>query len=736
MKHISIVIPTRNEEGNIIYLVRRIDEVMQKNNIFYEIIFVDDNSTDLTQATIQKINKVFPVQLYIKKGRMGKAQSLLEGFSYAHYDLLVMIDADLQYPPEVIPEMLTKIDEGYDIVVADRKEKHTSPIRTIGSKTCLYVFGNLLHKLDVDVQSGLKVLKKEIVERISLTPSSWTFDLEFLVKAKNAGYTISSIPMVFEKRFAGKSKVNIVQTAWQIATCAVKLKFAHNDIVPFHKTVQDRRGVGFHYKGREYVHYTNLNFSDSAFFRMTATQARVLVAILVSILLGLFIDWHITITALVATLTILYFTDLLFNLYLIIQSFLRPSEIYIKDIDITKQTAWPTYTIFCPLYKEGEVIPQFIQAIEKIDYPKEKLQVLLLLEEDDRTTIEKAKASNLPSYFDIRIIPHSYPKTKPKALNFGLQYATGDYCVVYDAEDIPDPLQLKKVVLAFQQSNNTIKCIQAKLNFYNPFQNILTRVFTAEYSLWFDLVLTGLQSTHSVIPLGGTSNHFHTKELKEMQGWDSFNVTEDCDLGLRLVKQGYQTAIVNSTTLEEANSNIFNWFHQRGRWIKGYMQTYLVHVRSPRSFIQKAHMRQFITFQLVVGGKIMSLFINPFMWGITITYFVLRPFVGHFIESFFPAPILYMGVMCLIAGNFLYLYYYMIGCAKREHYGLIKFAFLVPFYWLGMSISGWHALYKMLTQPHYWAKTHHGLHLQEKPSQVKAQPTDIQLPIYAPKVSL
>lgn len=732
MKSLSLIIPTKNEEGNIIYLVKRIDDAMKKNNISYEIIFIDDHSTDLTQEIIKKISQIFPLRLYIKKGRPGKAQSLIEGFIYARYDLIAMIDADLQYPPEVLPEMCKKIDEGFDIVVADRKEKRTDVLRKIISKTCLYLLGNILHKLHVDVQSGLKVFKKEITERLTLQPSSWTFDLEFLVKARNAGYSITSVPMIFEERYTGKSKVNLIETTLQIATQAIALKFNDGDVVPFNDTDIQKNGRGFHYKGKAYTHYSDLTFSESAFFRLTSTQKKVIFITLTTLALGLFIDWHLTIVAFIATLTILYFSDLLFNLFLIIQSFINPAEIYVKNEDIIGRVGWPSYTIFCPLYKEGNVIPQFIEAIEKIDYPKDKLQVILLLEEDDNKTIDKAKSINLPSYFNIKIIPNSHPKTKPKALNYGLQYAKGEYCVVYDAEDIPDPLQLKKVVIAFEKSDASIKCVQAKLNFYNPFQNILTRVFTAEYSLWFDLVLTGLQSSHAVIPLGGTSNHFHTQELKDMHGWDSFNVTEDCDLGLRLVKHGYQTALINSTTLEEANSNIFNWFNQRGRWIKGYMQTYLVHVRNPKSFIKRAKLRQFIIFQLVIGGKVMSLFINPLMWAITIAYFAFRPFLGHFIESFFPPPILYMGVICLVFGNFLYLYYYMIGCAKREHYSLIKYAFLVPIYWLGMSLSGWNALYKIMTQPHYWAKTKHGLHLN-KENPVKEEKNALP---YTPSISL
>ncbi|HVY12647.1 MAG TPA: glycosyltransferase family 2 protein, partial [Alphaproteobacteria bacterium] len=315
---------------------------------------------------------------------------------------------------------------------------------------------------------------------------------------------------------------------------------------------------------------------------------------------------------------------------------------------------------------------------------------------------------------EVVVVPHSMPKTKPKAMNYGLKFTTGEYVTIYDAEDMPDPLQLKKAVLAFGKCGPEFICIQSKLNFYNPEQNFVTRLFTAEYSLWFDLVLPGLQTLGAPIPLGGTSNHFRTADLRRLQGWDAFNVTEDCDLGMRLAKDGFRTAIMESTTYEEANSDMKNWYRQRSRWIKGYMQTYLVHMRQPRAFWKSWREPHLLTFQLVVGGKILSMFVNPLLWLVTITYFVFRAHVARYIEPFFPDWILYLGVFCLVFGNFLYLYYYMIGMARRQYYGLMRIGFLVPLYWLGMSAAAWKALYEIVRKPHYWAKTVHGLHINKE----------------------
>lgn len=481
-------------------------------------------------------------------------------------------------------------------------------------------------------------------------------------------------------------------------------------------------GYGFTHKGVEYIHHSQLNHNESAFQRLSSNQTLFFLCLILLVSIAFILNWHLTLVIIISALTTLYFCDLLFNLYLIYRSFSKPAEIVISQKEIDSVKDWPSYTILCPLYKEWQVLPQFVSAMSRLDYPKEKLQVILLLEEDDHETIEKVEGMKLPSYFDIIIVPHSKPKTKPKACNYGLKFATGEYTVIYDAEDIPDVLQPKKAVLAFKKADNRVICIQAKLNFYNPHQNIISRVFTAEYSLWFELVLTGIQSIHAPIPLGGTSNHFKTDDLiNKLKGWDSFNVTEDADLGMRLVKMGYRTAIVDSLTLEEANSGVKNWFAQRTRWIKGYMQTYLLHMRRPQDFIRDWKEPHVLTFQLIIGGKVLSMLINPLMWGMTISYFLFRAHIGTFIESLFPMPILYMGIFSLFLGNFLYLYYYMVGCAKHGHHELVKYAIFVPFYWLAMSVAAWAALYKFAVAPHYWSKTKHGLHLENEKAVIHAQ---------------
>lgn len=480
-------------------------------------------------------------------------------------------------------------------------------------------------------------------------------------------------------------------------------------------------GAGIHYRAKKYITHTTLPFQLSALRTFSWSQRFFIMVLFLVIIGGFIFNPLFTAQLLVGIISIFYFVDAVFNLILTLRSLNKPNEIVVSSAQLQEldDAGLPVYTILCPLYKETHVIPQFIEAIAALSYPKDKLDVILLLEEDDIESIATVEQMHLPYYFRTIVVPDSLPKTKPKACNYGLAFAKGEYLVIYDAEDIPDPLQLKKAYLAFQKVPQYIACLQAKLNYYNVRQNILTRIFTAEYSLWFDITLPGLQSFNSTIPLGGTSNHFKTDVLRNLEGWDPFNVTEDADLGIRLFKKGFKTAIIDSTTYEEATSKVTNWIRQRSRWIKGYMQTYLVHMRNWKVFVREYGFVHAFIFQLTVGGKLLFLLLNPFLWFITLGYFGAYSLFGPTIEVVYQPPIFYLAVFSWIFGNFLFLYYYMLGCAKRNQWDLLKYIYLVPFYWACMSYAAVISLYQLLVKPYYWEKTVHGFHLLQKAPQIR-----------------
>ena len=228
---------------------------------------------------------------------------------------------------------------------------------------------------------------------------------------------------------------------------------------------------------------------------------------------------------------------------------------------------WPVYTVLVPLYKERNVARNILVALAKLDYPRDRLDVKFLLEADDPDTLEAITAAGIPPYAEVLIVPAGQPKTKPRACNHGLDRARGEFLVIFDAEDRPEADQLKQAVLAFRDSEEHIVCLQAQLAYHNHRQNLLTRWFALEYNVWFRRYLDGLVALGVPIPLGGTSNHFRTRILRDIGGWDPFNVTEDCDLGVRLYMAGHHTRTLDSTTWEEANSRVGNWIRQRSRWL-------------------------------------------------------------------------------------------------------------------------------------------------------------------------
>ncbi len=406
--------------------------------------------------------------------------------------------------------------------------------------------------------------------------------------------------------------------------------------------------------------------------------------------------------------TLIYLMMLVYKFFLVASAVGSDLEIPITDEEIAalKDDELPVYTILIPVYKEASVLPSLLKSIGQLDYPKIKLDVKVLLEQNDEETIDAFIKINPPDFIKGVVVPSSLPKTKPKACNYGLIHAKGEYIVIFDAEDRPDHDQLKKVVAAFNKCPENVICMQAKLNYFNRQQNVLTQWFSSEYSMWFDLFLPGLDARNVPIPLGGTSNHFKKYALLEAGAWDPHNMTEDADLGIRMYKLGYRTKIVDSTTYEEANSDVKNWVRQRSRWVKGYIQTWLVHMRHPFKLIRDIGLRAFFSFQMVIGGNIFTVIINPLYWIITAAWFL---FQFDILSSLFPGPIYYLGAFSLFFGNFAFTYMNVAGAMRRGHYDLVKYALLSPAYWVLMSIGGWRGFIQLLSKPHYWEKTIHGL---------------------------
>lgn len=372
----------------------------------------------------------------------------------------------------------------------------------------------------------------------------------------------------------------------------------------------------------------------------------------------------------------------------------------------------PRFTILVPAYREPEVLPHLVDNLAALDYPAELLEIKLLLEEDDAETRAAAAAMNLTAPFEIVVVPPIGPRTKPKALNYALLDSTGDIVCIYDAEDRPEPLQLKKVAATFQQLGPEVACVQGELAYFNADENLITRWFAVEYRAWFTQFLPSLSKVDAPIPLGGTSNHFRRDLLVQLGAWDPYNVTEDADLGIRLRRQGYRVAVLDSVTYEEANTDFVNWIKQRSRWYKGYAQTYLVHMRHPIQLLRDVGFGGFVRFNLFVGGTPLLAAINPISWMLLVMWFTLEP---QFIVDIMIPPVYYAGLAGWLIGNFAFFYLNLGVAYTFNKWSVFRAALLLPLYWVMMAIAAVKAFYQLIFNPSYWEKTQHGLSSQSTP---------------------
>jgi cellulose synthase/poly-beta-1,6-N-acetylglucosamine synthase-like glycosyltransferase len=368
----------------------------------------------------------------------------------------------------------------------------------------------------------------------------------------------------------------------------------------------------------------------------------------------------------------------------------------------------PVYTVIAALYREAASVDGLLRAIEQLNYPLEKLDIIIVVEADDaetRTALS-ARATRMP--ITMIPVPALGPRTKPKALNVALPFARGTFTVIYDAEDRPEPDQLHLALQAFRSGGNDLACVQARLCIDNSADSWLAQLFTAEYAGQFDVFLPGLATLHLPVPLGGSSNHFDTAILRETGGWDSYNVTEDADLGMRLARFGYRTGVIGSTTYEEAPARLGPWLRQRTRWFKGWMQTWLVHMRQPTKLWRDLGLSGFFTFQLIVGGNVLAALVHPlFMAGVIYTAARGAPP--------WPSDSAVLTILAAVYGVTAAIGYLTsaflswLGLWRR---GLLSGAWvllLMPMHWLLLSLAAWRALCQLVAAPYAWEKTEHGL---------------------------
>ncbi len=371
-------------------------------------------------------------------------------------------------------------------------------------------------------------------------------------------------------------------------------------------------------------------------------------------------------------------------------------------------SALPTYAVMVPLYDEAAVLPSLVGNLTKLDYPPDLLDIILVIEARDAATQRALSGIRLPSHMRVVVVPSGGPRTKPKALNYAFTDVRSELVVVFDAEDRPEPDQLHLAAVRFRRSGPKLACLQARLNVDNAFSSFFTRQFTLEYAALFDGLLPTLERIGWPIPLGGTSNHFRTAHLRAVGGWDPYNVTEDADLGIRLARSGYHTATLASTTWEEAPNRRAIWLGQRRRWLKGWMQTWLVHMREPGRLLAELGLWRFLGVQTVMGGVLLSALVYPIFLFLAAGSAALGLISG---EPWGAAQSwLWWGMwVSFLVGIAAPMLTAAVATVRRGRARLLPGVLVMPIYWLFVSWAGFRALAELTTRPYHWEKTRHGL---------------------------
>lgn len=373
--------------------------------------------------------------------------------------------------------------------------------------------------------------------------------------------------------------------------------------------------------------------------------------------------------------------------------------------DMLSHQRLPRISVLVPLYKEEEIASALIRRLSKLTYPKALLDVILVLEEQDELTHQTIARTTLPDWITVVEAPlGSGLTTKPRALNYALDFCRGDIIGIWDAEDAPAPDQLEKIAARFAVAPPDTVCLQGILDYYNPYATWISRCFTIEYATWFRVVLPGLSHMGLAIPLGGTTLFMRRDALEQIGGWDAHNVTEDADLGIRLARYGYRTELIETVTGEEANCRSWPWIRQRSRWLKGYMATYLVHMRSPRRLLAQIGWRQFLGVQFIFGTTLSQFLLAPLIW----TFWMVPLGADHALGG-----LIGPGAGWVISGLFLSLFLLdllvsLTAISGQKRRWLMPWAGTMWLYFPLATLAAYKGLVELIFRPFFWDKTAHG----------------------------
>jgi cellulose synthase/poly-beta-1,6-N-acetylglucosamine synthase-like glycosyltransferase len=365
----------------------------------------------------------------------------------------------------------------------------------------------------------------------------------------------------------------------------------------------------------------------------------------------------------------------------------------------------PRVSILVPLFRETEIAHALIARLSRLTYPKCLLDVILVLEEADDLTQATLATIDLPAWVRPVVVPDGQPRTKPRAMNYALDFCQGEIIGIFDAEDAPDPDQITQVARRFQTAPRDLACLQGVLDYYNPRQNWLARCFTIEYATWFRTILPGMARLGLALPLGGTTLYIRRDVLEALGGWDAHNVTEDADLGFRLARHGWRTEMIGTVTEEEANCRPWAWVKQRSRWLKGYMTTWLVHMRAPRKLHAQLGPRRFWGFQAHFLSAVSQVLLAPVLW----SFWLVLLGLPHPLDPVLPRAVLSTLCAMFLTAEAFNILIHAVTVSGPKHRHLLAWVPSMHVYAPLATLAAYKALYELALKPFFWDKTAHGL---------------------------
>ena len=366
----------------------------------------------------------------------------------------------------------------------------------------------------------------------------------------------------------------------------------------------------------------------------------------------------------------------------------------------------PKISVLVPLFRETEIASALIRRLKRLTYPRALTDVVLVLEQKDTLTQSTLADIDLPDWMRVVVVPSGTGlTTKPRALNYALDFCKGDIVGIWDAEDAPAPDQLETIAAHFAQADPDVACVQGILDYYNPDTNWISRCFTLEYSMWFRIILRGMARIGVPIPLGGTTLFMRRDCLEQIGRWDAHNVTEDADLGIRLARFGYRTELSLTVTQEEATCRFKPWIRQRSRWLKGYMVTYLVHMRHPARLAKDIGWARVLGMNVILLAAVLQFLLAPILWLFWIVAFGMS-------ESFglpeLPQPLINAAMVILGTALFVDMTLAIASLRGQRRARLIPWALALTLYFPMATLAAYKALIELIFAPFYWDKTTHG----------------------------